>query len=103
MRDSSSRCRWKRPEGTLLLVALLAWGLPLPCLAGESYLDRSKVREAVPYGTTIEPPPSPQGTKPAAEPDDGTRHTAPASSVTSSTIDPESTQGGRGGGAHQPR
>jgi len=66
-------------------------GAPPSCLAGDTYLDRSKVREAVPYGTTIEPPPSTQGTKPA---DDARQ----PSGVTSSTIDPEAGQGGRGGG-----
>ena len=52
-----------------ILVVMLVLIGPLPGRAGETYLDRSKVREAVPYGTTIEqrpsdekatPPPAPQ-------------------------------------------
>jgi hypothetical protein len=71
-------------------VALLVLIGPLSCRAGETYLDRSKVREAVPYGTTIEQRPSdekatppsmprresgsPGGTTPASTiPDDGNR------------------------------
>ncbi|MCI0637004.1 MAG: hypothetical protein L0206_24275 [Actinobacteria bacterium] len=46
---------------------LLAWG---PALAADSYLDRSKVQEAIPYGTTIEPPPAREGAEAAGEGDD---------------------------------
>jgi hypothetical protein len=53
---------------------------------------------------TIEPPPSHEGAKGTAEPDgDGAHHTGPASGVTSSTVDPEPTKGGRDGGTYQPR
>ena len=54
----------------LSVVSLLVWP-GLPCLAGESYLDRNlKVHEAVPYGRSAEEPtPRPGGAgadKPAA-------------------------------------
>jgi len=51
------------------LVALLVVIWSLPCVAGESFLDRSKVREAVPYGTTIEPPPPEKKTTAPTTPD----------------------------------
>ena len=51
------------------LVALLLVIWSLPCVAGESFLDRSKVREAVPYGTTIEPPPPEKKTTAPTPPD----------------------------------
>jgi hypothetical protein len=38
-------------------------------VAGDSFLDRSKVREAVPYGTTIEPPPPEKKTTSPTPPD----------------------------------
>ena len=41
-----------------ILVALLVLIGPLSCRAGETYLDPSKVREALPYRTTIEQRPA---------------------------------------------
>ena len=105
MRDFSSRIRWKRPEAVLLLGVLLACPA-LPCIAGDSYLDRSKVREATPYGTTIEPPTTHEPTKATGEPDGGrpSRTSPPPRGKTSTTVQPGSTQGGeRGGAADEPR
>jgi len=53
----------------LRVVALLVAIGSLPCWAGEGFLDRSKVHEAVPYGTTIEPPPAERKTVPPTLPD----------------------------------
>jgi hypothetical protein len=88
----------------LLLGVLLACPA-LPCLAGDSYLDRSKVREATPYGTTVEPPTSHEPTKATGEPDGGRpSRTTPPKSETSTTVQPGSTQGGeRGGPADESR
>jgi len=69
------------------LVALLLVIWSLPCVAGETFLDRSKVREAVPYGTTIEPPsPEKKTTAPTTPEHDAGRpssttsgHSAPGS------------------------
>jgi hypothetical protein len=66
-----------------VLVALVLIG-PLPCLAGETYLDRSKVREAVPYGTTIEQRPSEEKAAPHRVPEresGRTGSTAPATTI----------------------
>src|SRR5262249_11324809 len=64
-RGSCSPSRWNGPEfARVRLVALLLVIWALPCAAGETFLDRSKVREAVPYGTTIEPPPPEKKTTP---------------------------------------
>ena len=104
MRDFSSRIRWKRPEAVFLLVLLACPARP--CLAGESYLDRSKVREATPYGTTVESPTAHEPTKATGEPDGGgpSRTEPPPSGGTSSTIQPGATQAGeRGGPANEPR
>ena len=67
-----------------ILVALLVLIGPLPCLAGESYLDRSKVREAVPYGTTIEPRRPDENAAPPSVP--GPESGRPGSPTPSSTI-----------------
>jgi len=53
----------------LRVVALLLAIGSLPCSAGEGFLDRSKVHEAVPYGTTIKPPPAKRKTVPSTLPD----------------------------------
>jgi hypothetical protein len=53
----------------LRVVALLVAIGSLPCLAGEGFLDRSKVHEAVPYGTTVESPPAGRTTVPSTLPD----------------------------------
>ena len=53
----------------LRVVALLVAIGSLPCAAGEGFLDRSKVHEAVPYGKTIEPPPAERETVPPTLPD----------------------------------
>jgi hypothetical protein len=98
VRGSSSRIRWKRPDGIIPLVALLACVLALPCGAADGYLNRSKAQEANPYGTTIEPPTSHERTQAIDKPDGNhPHHTGPPSGTTSSTVQPESTQGGRGG------
>jgi hypothetical protein len=97
VRACSSRIRSKRPETAFLLLALLTCPA-LPCLAGDSYLDRSKVREAVPYGTDIEPA-APHGrTQPTGE-----RHGTGPPDTTSTTLQPGSMQGGRGGPGAEPR
>jgi hypothetical protein len=97
VRVFSSRIRSKRPEAAFLLLGLLACPA-LPCLAGESFLDRSKVREAVPYGTDVEPA-APHGqTQPTGE-----RHGTGPPDTTSTTLRPGSTQGGRGAPGAEPR
>ena len=53
----------------LRVVALLLAIGALPCSAGEGFLDRSKVHEAVPYGTTITPPSTERKTMPSTLPD----------------------------------
>ena len=53
----------------LRVVALLLAIGALPCSAAEGFLDRSKVHEAVPYGTTIKPPPAELKTVPSTLPD----------------------------------
>ncbi len=78
----------------VLVALLLVAGSPA-CLAGEGYLDRSKVREAVPYGTTIEPPAAKRAPAPAAGRD---RDTGQPSVTTSSTNPSESTPNDRGRG-----
>jgi hypothetical protein len=75
-----------------VLVALLLLIGPLACLAGDSYLNRSKVREAAPYGTTIEPPPAERKAAPAAGPD---RDAGRPTGMTSTTVVPESMRGDR--------
>src|SRR4029450_8286218 len=79
-----------------------SWSPPLPCLAADTYLDRSKVREAVPYGTSLARRGSHEGTTAAESEGDRSHQTGP-SGVTSTTIGRESTEGGRGGGTDQPR
>jgi len=75
------------------LVALLLVIWALPCAAGETFLDRSKVREAVPYGTTIEPPP-PEKKTTAPTPRD--HDTGRPSSTTSGGSAPGSSEDERG-------
>src|SRR5262249_35086188 len=83
VRGSSSRTRSRRPEAAFLLLSVLCCPA-LPCLAGESYLDRSKARDAVPYGTSIEPPAAHGDTQaPGASDAAGS---LPAKRVTSSTL-----------------
>ena len=97
MRAFSSRIRSRRPEAAFLLLALLAYPA-VPCLAGDSYLDRSKVREAAPYGTEIEPPALHGQTQRNRE-----RHGAEPPGTTSTTLQPGSTRGGGGGPGAAPR
>jgi len=71
-----------------ILVALLVLIGPLSSRAGDSYLDRSKVREAIPYGTTIEQRPSDEKATPRSVP--GRESGQPGSTTSSSTIPDES-------------
>jgi hypothetical protein len=75
------------------LAALLLVIWSLPCVAGESFLDRSKVREAVPYGTTIEPRQSEQKTTMPTTPD---HDAGRPSSTTSGHSAPGSIEGDHG-------
>jgi len=74
-----------------ILVALLVSIGALPGRAGETYLDRSKVREAVPYGTTIEQHPADEKATPPSTP--GRESGRPGSTTPPSTIPGD---GGRG-------
>lgn len=95
---------WNGPSAAVVLVLLLAWGPARRCLAGDSYLDRSKVQEAVPYGMTIEPPASPEGAAGAGEHEADTPHrTRPSSGTPATLVEPEQGPGGDGGGTHGPR
>jgi hypothetical protein len=67
-----------------ILVTLLVLIGPLPCQAGEGFLDRSKVHEAVPYGTTIEQRPSKEKATPHPVPERESgrpNSTAPGSTI----------------------
>jgi hypothetical protein len=77
------------------LVLLLLVAAPA-CLAGETYLDRSKVRDAVPYGTSIEPA-APQ--RKAAPPAGLDRDAGQPSGMTPSTLVPEAIEHDRGRGS----
>ena len=92
---------WNAPRVGLVLAALLASGPAANCLAGDGYLDRSKVQEAIPYGTTIEPPPSHDAG--AVGKDDDAPRTAPPSGSTSTTVDAEPAERRRGGDGSPPR
>lgn len=70
----------------LRVVALLVAIGALPCAAGEGFLDRSKVHEAVPYGTTIKPPPAERTTVPSTLPDhEAGRPSSPTSGAPAAT------------------
>jgi hypothetical protein len=85
---------WNGPRVVAALVALLLWGAALRCVAGDSYLDRSKAQEAIPYGTTIDAPPPRKDAGAAGRGEDDARPTTPPSEAPSRTDEPAGTRRG---------
>ncbi len=79
---------WNGPRIVAALVALLLWSPALRCLAGDSYLDRSKVQEAIPYRTTIDAAPSHEDAGAASRGEDDTPPTAPPRAAPPRTDEP---------------
>jgi len=69
-------------------------------VAGNSFLDRSKVCEGLPYWPSIEQSGQHDGARTAGESDgDNPLQTLRPRTVTLNTVESEPTQGGRGGGS----
>ena len=81
---------WNGRKVALGLALMLASGSVRVCAAADTFLDRSKVQEAVPYGTTIESPPSKTDDEARKQHDgDRPRPTTPPVGTPPSTPSPE--------------
>jgi hypothetical protein len=82
-----------------VLVSVILLGVTPSCPAADSFLDRnSHVQEAVPYGTSVEPPPPRKGDESAAE---GRARGVPGPPTTGRPVRPaapEAADDARGGG-----
>jgi hypothetical protein len=80
-----------------VLVPVILLGVALSSLAADSFLDRnSHVQEAVPYGTSLEPPPPKKGDESAAE---GRARGVPGPPTTGRPGHPAAPEAGDGSGA----